>query len=99
MHEPNIVQGCELIIELFAIIALIIMALAAMIGFVKPADCVKHCGAILGIAIVLDLVVFVFVGLWSSMSLWQKAVVAVIGFYIWRVGWQRRQPRKKREEE
>jgi Sec-independent protein secretion pathway component TatC len=99
VHGPNIVEACEPIIELFAIMALIVMALATMVGFVKPADCVKHCAAILGIAVVLILVVSVFVSLWSSMSLWQRAVVAMIGFYIWRVRWQRRQPRKKREEE
>jgi Flp pilus assembly protein TadB len=66
---------------------------------VKPADTVKYCEAIVGIAIVLVLLVSVFVGLWSSMSLWQKAVIAALGFYIWQVQRQRRQPRKKREEE
>ena len=68
--------------------AIIVTALATMVGLVKPADTVKYCGAIIGIAIVLVLFVSVFVGLWSSMSLWQKAVIALMGLGIW---WMRRE--------
>jgi Sec-independent protein secretion pathway component TatC len=99
MYEPNVVQGCDSMVGSIAIIAIIVTAFTTMLGLVKPADTAKYCGAIVGIALVLILIVSVFVGLWSSMSLWQKAVVAVVGFCIWRVWWQRRQPRKKKEEE
>lgn len=46
----------------------------------KPADALKYCAAIVGIAIVLVMLVSVLVGIWSSMFLWQKAIVALIGF-------------------
>jgi Sec-independent protein secretion pathway component TatC len=82
-----------------AIIAIIVTAFTTMLGLVKPADTVKYCGVIVGIAVVLVLVVSVFVGLWSSMSMWQKAVAAAVGFCIWRVWWQQRQPRKKKNED
>ena len=99
MYEPNIVQGCESIVGSLAVIAIILTALGTMVGLVKPADTVKYCGAIVGIAIVLVLLVSVFVGLWSSMSLWQKAVIALMGFAIWWMRRERHRPRKKREEE
>jgi Flp pilus assembly protein TadB len=79
--------------------AIIVTALATMIGLVKAADILKHCGAIVGIAIVFVLFVSVFVGLWSSMSMWQKVVASVVVFSVWRVRRERRQPRKKREED
>ena len=99
MYEPNVVQGCESIVGSLAVMAIIVTALATMVGLVKPADTVKYCGVIVGIAIVLVLLVSVFVGLWSSMSLWQKAVIAGMGFGIWWVRRERNRPRKKREEE
>ena len=99
MYEPNVVQGCESIIGMLAVMAIIVTALVTMVGLVKPADTVKYCGAIVGIAIVLVLLVSVFVGLWSSMSLWQKAVIAAMGFGIWWMRRERNRPRKKREEE
>jgi hypothetical protein len=99
MNLQNAVQGCESIVGSFAVMAIIVTALATMIGLIKPADTLKHCGAIVGIAIVLVLFVSVFVGLWSSMSLWQKAVIAAMGFGIWRMRGERNRPRKKRDEE
>jgi protein-S-isoprenylcysteine O-methyltransferase Ste14 len=99
MYEPNVVQGCDSMVGSIAIIAIIVTAFTTMLGLKKPADTARYCGVIVGIALVLILIVFVFVGLWSSMSLWQKAVVAVVGACMGRVWWQRRQPRKKKEEE
>ena len=99
MYEPNVVQGCESIIGMLAVMAIIVTALVTMVGLVKPADTVKYCGAIVGIAIVLVLLVSVFVGLWSTMSLWQRAVLAAIVFAVWRIRRDRRQPRNKREDE
>ncbi len=99
MYEPNVVQGCESIIGSVAVMAIIVSALGTMVGLVKPADTAKYCGAIIGIAIVLVLLVSVFVGLWSSMSLWQKVVVVAIVFGVWRLRRERNRPRRKREEE
>lgn len=76
MYEYNVLQGCESIVRLLAIMVLIVTALATMVGLAKPADTGKYCGAIVGIAVVLILIVTVFVGLWSSLYLWQKAVIA-----------------------
>jgi prepilin signal peptidase PulO-like enzyme (type II secretory pathway) len=99
MYEFNVVQGCESIVGSLAVMAIIVTALATMVGLVKPADTVKYCGTIVGIAIVLILIVSVFVGLWSSMSLWQKVVIAAMGFGVWWMRRERNRPRKKREEE
>jgi hypothetical protein len=99
MYETKVVQGCESIVGSLAVIAIIVTVLGTMVGLVKPADTVKHCGAIVGIAVALVLLVSVFVGLWSSMSLWQKAVIAAMGFGIWWMRRERNRPRKKREEE
>ncbi len=99
MYGADFIHGCMSILGSLAMIAIIMTALGTIVGFVKPADTLKYCGAIVGIMIVMILLVSVFVGLWSSMSLWQKAVVAVIAFSVWRLRRERRQPRKKREEE
>ena len=85
MYELNVVQGCESIVGSLAVMAIIVTALATMVGLVKPADTMKHCGSIVGIVIVLVLIVSVFVGLWSTMSLWQRAVLAAIVFAVWRI--------------
>ena len=99
MYATNVMHGWSQIVESLAIIAITMTALGTMLGLVKPADALKYCGAIAGVAIVLVLIVSVLVELWSSMSLWQKAIVAVMGFTVWRLRKGRRQPRKKKEEE
>jgi hypothetical protein len=99
MDATNVVHGWSQIVGSLAVIAIIMTALGTMLGLVKPADALKYCGAIAGIAIVLVLLVSVLVGLWSSMSLWQKAIVALIGFAVWWLRRERRQPRKRKEEE
>ena len=99
MYAYSVVQGCESIVGALAVIAIIVTTLATMVGLVKPANTAKYCGAIAGIAIVVILIVSVFVGLWSSMSLWQKVVVVAIVFSLWRLQRDRRQPRRKREDE
>jgi hypothetical protein len=87
------------LVGLIAAIAIILIALGVMLGLVKPADALKHSGAFVGIAIVMLLIVTVLVGLWSNMPLWQRAVLAAIGFGVWRLRKERRQLRKKNEEE
>ena len=99
MYETSIAQGCASIMWSLAVIGIIMTALGTMVGLVKPTDALKYCAAIVGIVIVLVLIVSVFVDLSASMSLWQKVVVAVIVFSVWRLRLEWRKPRKKREEE
>ncbi len=99
MCETNFMHGCASLVGSLATIAIILTALGIMLGLVKPADALKYGGVIVGIAIVFVLVVTVFVGLWSSMSLWQRAILVAIGFGVWRLRQERRQPRKKKDEE
>ena len=99
MYEADFIHGCMSILGSLATIAIIMTALGTIIGFVKPADALKYCGVIVAITIVTVLFVSVLVGLWGSMSLWQRVVLAVIGFSVWRLHQSRRQPRRKKEEE
>lgn len=99
MHEADVIHGCISILGSLALIAIIMTALGTILGIVKPADALKYCGVIVGIVIVLILLVTVLIGLWTSMSLWQRIILALIGFSVWRLRTERRPPRKKNEEE
>lgn len=99
MHEANFIHGCMSILGSLAMIAIIVTALGTIVGFVKPADAVKHCGTILGIVIVFILLVSVLVGLWASMSVWQKIVMFAIGFGIWWLRTEGRPKGRKNDEE
>lgn len=99
MYASEVMHGWSQIVGSLAIVAIIITALGTMLGFVKPADALRYCGAIVGIAIVLVLIVSVLVCLWSSMSAWQKAIVALIGSAVWRLRKERPKPRKRKKEE
>jgi hypothetical protein len=99
MCETNFMHGCVSLVGSFATIALILTALGVMLGLVKPADALKHGGAFVGVAIVVVLIVTVLVGLWSSMSLWQRTVLAAFAFGAWRLRQERRQPRKRKDED
>ena len=99
MYATTLIHGWSEFVGSLAIIAIIVTGLGTILGLVKPADALKYCGAIAGIVIVLVMLVSVLVGLWSSMSLWQKAIVALICFAAWRLRRDRRQPRKRKEED
>jgi len=99
MAGSSIVASAESIIGSFALLALIVVALGTMIGLVKPSDVAGHVGVIVGLAMVMILLVSVFVGLWASMSLWQKVILAALGLAVWAMRRERRSPRRKREEE
>jgi len=74
-----------------AIIAIILTAFGLMLGIVKPADALKHVGAILGIVVLLMLVPDALMSLWSAIPLWQWIGLAVIGIVI--LQWRR--PRRQ----
>ncbi len=99
MHEADFIHGCMSILGSLALIAIIVTAMGTIVGIVKPADAVKHSSLILGIVIVLVLTVSVLVGLWSSMTVWQKFVMLAIGFGIWRLGTHGRPKGRKKDEE
>ena len=99
MHEANFIQGCMSILGSLALIAIIVTALGTIVGIVKPADAVKHCSLTLGIVIVLVLTVSVLVGLWSSMTVFQKIILAAIGFGVWRLRSEGYRKGRKKDEE
>ena len=99
MHEANFIHGCMTILGSLALIVIIVTALGTIVGLVKPADALKYCGATLGIVIVIILIVSVLVGLWSSMSVWQKIILAAIGFGMWRLRTEGRRKGRKKDEE
>ena len=99
MHEANFIQGCMSILGSLALIAIIVTALATILGIVKPADALKYCGGIAGIVIVILLTVSVLVGLWSSMTVWQKIILAAIGFGLWSFRQEGRRKGRKKDED
>ena len=99
MYGAFVIHGWSEIVGSLATIAIIITALGTTVGLVKPADALKYCIAIVGIAIVLVMLVSVLVGIWASMSLWQKAIVVLLVFAVWWLRRERRHPRRTKEEE
>lgn len=99
MDGTVVIQGWAQIVGSLAIIAIIVTALATMIGLVKPAEALRYCVVIAGIAIVLVMLVSVLVGLWSSMTLWQKAIVVVIVTTLCWLRSDRGKSRKRKDEE
>ena len=99
MNESIFMHGWASIIGSLATIAIIVTALGVLLGVLKPADALKHGGAFVGVAIVVVLIVTVLVGLWSSMSLWQRTVLAAFAFGAWRLRQERRQPRERKDED
>jgi putative exporter of polyketide antibiotics len=86
----------EQLLESFATIGIIVVALSLMLGFVKPADALKHGGTILGMGIVLMWFVVTLVQLWSNMSLRRRIGLAVLGIVVWLWRRPRRQTRVER---
>jgi hypothetical protein len=78
-----------------AMAALILTAFGLMLGVVKPADVFKYIGAVLGIMIVLMIAPGILVSAWSSMSLWQRLGLSVIGIGFFCFLQTRRQPKKQ----
>lgn len=99
MDGTFVIHGWSQIVGSLATIAIIITALGTMLGLVKPADALKYSVAIVGIAIILVLLVSVLVGLWSSMFLWQKTILAVMVLTVWWLRRELRQPRKRKDED
>jgi hypothetical protein len=71
MNGPDFMRGWVSLLGLLATIAIILTAFGLMLGIVKPANAMKHLGAIIGIAIALMLIPGILASAWSSLSLWQ----------------------------
>ena len=82
MNGSNLMQAWVSIVGSLAMIALILIALGIMLGFVKPADALRHSGAILGVVITLMLIPGALANAWSALSLWQRIALAAIGIGI-----------------
>ena len=99
MSESNFMHGWVALTGSLATIALILTAFGLMLGIVKkPADTLKHVGAILGIVIVLMLIPAVLANLWPGIPLWQRIALAAIGLGIWQCRRPRLQTRKRKEK-
>lgn len=99
MHGSAVVSWADSIIGSAALVALIFIALGTIVGMVKPADACKYIGVTVGFVIVLVLLVSVLVGLWSTMSLWQRAFIAGIVFVFWRMRRERHAPRREKRDD
>jgi len=99
MWQTIIVQWCNSIAGSIALLALIVIALGTMVGLIKPGEVMQSVGLVIGIVIASILLVSVFVGLWSSMSVWQKLVSAALVANVFRLRQMRRQVRKGREDD
>ena len=99
MYEADLIHGCMSILGSLAAIAIILTALGTILGLAKTTDALKYCWVVVGITVVTVLIVSVLVGLWSSMSVWQRVVLVVICFSVWRLQRGRRTPRRKNEGE
>ena len=96
MDESAFMHAWMVMIGSLATPAIILIAFGLMLGVVKVADAVKQVGAIVGIVIVLILILCITLGAWSSMSVWQRLALVVIGIGVWLL--RRPRPRKGRRE-
>ena len=96
--ESNFMHGWAVLLGSLSLIALALMAFGIMLGMVKPADAVKHVGAILGIIIMLMLVSGIMLGAWLAILLWQRIALLAIGICIWQWRQPRRQARNKNRQ-
>jgi hypothetical protein len=99
MNGYSFIAPIESIIGSLALFVLVMVALGTIVGMLKPAQAVKNVGVIVGIAIVAVLLVSVLVGLWSTMSVWQRVILAGIIFAVWRMRRGHKLLRKSRDDE
>ena len=98
MIESNLMHGWAVLLGSLGTIALVLMAFGIMIGMEKPADAMKHGGAILGIIIVLMVAPGILVNSWLAIPLWQRIALVAIVICIWQWRRPRRQSSKRRME-
>ena len=97
MNGSNVMQGWVALAGSLTMIALILTAFGIMLGIVKPADTLRHIGAILGIVMLLMVLPAILVNIWLGMSLWQRLGLAAIGIGFWQWRRPRRQARNRHE--
>lgn len=99
MTESSIVCRAESFLGQCTVAVLVVIGLGTMIGLMKPSDSARHCGVVVAVNLILVIFVSVFVGLWATMSLWQRVVVVAMVLALWRIQRQQHLPRKKRKED
>ena len=82
MTGSSLMHGWVSILGSLAMIAIILTAFGLMVGIVKPADAVKHIGAIFGIVIGLMVIPGILGSAWSALSLWQQIALIAIGIGV-----------------
>jgi hypothetical protein len=93
MSEMKIIHVWAALVGSLAAVVIVATSIGLMLCIVRPADALKHVGAVFGIVIVLLLIPGVLANLWSGISLGQRVALAVIGIGImcwWRPGRQTR---------
>ena len=98
MSASSFMQAWVALTGALAMIALILTAFALMLGAIKPADAVRHLGAILGMVIVLMFIPGILMSAWSGLSLWQQIALVAMGIGICSLLRSRRQSRKRERQ-
>ena len=93
---PAVEHAWVAVMQSFATIALILATFGFILGIVKPADAPKYVGAIVGFVIALILIPVALANLWSTIPLWRRFGLAVVGIVVWQLrGWRRQSRNKK----
>lgn len=96
MIGSSLLHGWTSLLGSLATIAIVLTALACMLGIVKTSNAPQRLAAILGITILLIMLPSIVVSAWSGMSLWQKIGLVAIGILI--LQWNRPPRRSKRSK-
>lgn len=91
-------QGWVALAGSLAMIALILMSFALMLGIVKPADAIRRVGAILGVVLLLLVLPGVIVSIWSGISLWRKIGIAGLAILFLVLARARKTARRHRQQ-
>jgi hypothetical protein len=96
--ELNLVNGFVSLLGAFAVVVLIVLAFAVMLGIIKRVDILKHIGALVCIVILLSILPGMLIHAWRALTIWQQiGLLAVgIGIFFWR--YSLRPPRRRRRE-
>jgi hypothetical protein len=82
MNAQSIAHFWSAILGSAAILAVVLTALALMVGLVKPEDLPRKLGTILGIFVLLTILPDILVSAWVRISLGQQIALAAIGVVV-----------------
>jgi hypothetical protein len=89
--ELSLLNGRISLIGALTTIALIVMAVAVMLGIIKRGDSLKHLGALLCVMILLTVLPGILIHSWAALTIWQQiGLLAIgVGIYFWRLSSRR----------